>query len=173
MKKNENNHINAVSFAILRNMEENLIEVQDALNLNIDSLIKIINRETEKDKEKIICTMINNQLEQLNSITINELNEVQNNVELLMSYYVLKKDNYDLIIKKGNYIANQILLKIIDGTIKIPINISTLKKTFSSAKIDKKKFYDIFIWVILRYVAIERCISFSNWIKEFKNNIEG
>ena len=176
MKKN----INAVNVeehasSILRTMERDLTKVQEVFDLDLNDLIEIIDRQSDDDKDKIVSTIINRQLENLKSMTMEQFDSIKRDVDEITDYYASKKEEFDVVIEEGDYIANQILFKVIGYNgrkLELPIDISMIKKYCFSTELKEEQFYDAFMWIALRYIAISRCISWQKFEEDYKKNKE-
>lgn len=58
------------------------------------------------------------------------------------------------------------------GKLEIPIDISIIKKYCFGAELKEEQFYDVFILIALRYIAISRCIIWQKSEEEYKKNKE-
>lgn len=173
MKKNINAvNIEEKSSSIMRTMERNLTNVQEVLDLDLNELIEIINSQDNDNKDKIISLMINTQLEKLKSITKEQIISVSRNVDEITDYYASKKEEFDVVIEEGDYIADQILFKVIENRLTIPVDISIIKKYCFSTELKEEQYYDAFMWIVLRYIAISRCILWKNFDEEYKKDEE-
>jgi len=145
-KNNETNEVKAEELALLisNTMERNLTKIQEVLDLDIDDLIDIIERQSEEDSDKIISSVINNQLEKLKtSLTMKKYRDISRDVDDITDYYASKKESFDAVIEEGDTVANEILLKVIGNnkrTISLPIDISILKEYCISSEIKKNNY---------------------------------
>jgi len=173
MKKNINAvNVEELSSSISRTMERDLTKVQEVLDLDLNDLIEIINRQSKDDKDKIISLMINNQIEKLKSITMEQFKSVARDVDEITDYYASKKKEFDVVIEEGDYIADQLLFKVMENKLEIPVDISIIKKYCFSTELKEKQYYDAFMWIALRYIAISRCIIWQKCEEEYKKNKE-
>ena len=167
-KNNETNEVKAEELALLisNTMERNLTKIQEVLDLDIDELIDIIERQFEEDRDKIISSIINNQLEKLKtSLTMKKYRDISRDVDDITDYYASKKESFDAVIEEGDTVANEILLKVIGNnkrTISLPIDISILKEYCISSEIKEEQLYDTLMWIALRYIAIQRCLIWKD-----------
>ena len=167
-KNNETNEVKAEELALLisNTMERNLTKIQEVLDLDIDDLIDIIERQSEEDSDKIISIIINNQLEKLKtSLTMKKYRDISRDVDDITDYYASKKESFDAVIEEGDTVANEILLKVIGNnkrTISLPIDISILKEYCISSEIKEEQLYDTLMWIALRYIAIQRCLIWKD-----------
>ena len=167
-KNNETNEVKAEELALLisNTMERNLTKIQEVLDLDIDDLIDIIERQSEEDRDKIISSIINNQLEKLKtSLTMKKYRDISRDVDDITDYYASKKESFDAVIEEGDTVANEILLKVIGNnkrTINLPIDISILKEYCISSEIKEEQLYDTLMWIALRYIAIQRCLIWKD-----------
>ena len=147
-KNNETNEVKPEELALLisNTMERNLTKIQEVLDLDIDDLIDIIERQSEEDRDKIISSIINNQLEKLKtSLTMKKYRDISRDVDDITDYYASKKESFDAVIEEGDTVANEILLKVIGNnkrTINLPIDISILKEYCISSEIKEEQLYD-------------------------------
>ena len=77
------------------------------------------------------------------------------------------------VIEEGDTVANDILFKVIGKNgrkLSLPIDISIIKEYCFSTELKEDQFYDALMWIILRYIAISRCISWNKWLKEYEKN---
>ena len=169
MKKNIETsvvNIEGLASSISYTMERNLTKVQEVLDLDIDDLIDIIERQSKEDRDKIIAIIINNQLEKLkSSLTIKKYRDISRDIDEITDFYTSKKDSFDAVIEEGDTVANEILFEVIgnnDRTIKLPIDISILKEYCFSSQLKEEQFYDTLMWIALRYIAIQRCLLWKN-----------
>ena len=167
-KNNETNEVKAKELALLisNTMERNLTKIQEVLDLDIDDLIDIIERQFEEDRDKIISSIINNQLKKLKtSLTMKKYRDISRDVDDITDYYASKKESFDAVIEEGDTVANEILLKVIGNnkrTISLPIDISILKEYCISSEIKEEQLYDTLMWIALRYIAIQRCLIWKD-----------
>ena len=167
-KNNETNEVKAEELALLisNTMERNLTKIQEVLDLDIDDLIDIIERQSEEDSDKIISSVINNQLEKLKtSLTMKKYRDISRDVDDITDYYASKKESFDAVIEEGDTVANEILFKVIGNnkrTISLPIDISILKEYCISSEIKEEQLYDTLMWIALRYIAIQRCLVWKD-----------
>ena len=151
-------------------MDRDLNKVQEVLDFDLNDLIQIIDRLDKSEKDQVCSIMINNQLEKLKTITMEQFKSVARDVDEITDYYASKKEEFDVVIEEGDTIADDILFKVIGRNgrkLSLPIDISIIKDYCFSTEIKEEQFYDAFMWIILRYVAILRCIS---WNKANENN---
>ena len=169
MKKNiEKDAVKPEELAILisNTMERNLTKVQEVLDLDIDDLIDIIERLSDEDRDKVIGTIINNQLEKLKtSLTMKKYRDISRDVDEITDYYTSKKDSFDSVIEEGDTVANEILFKVIGNnkrSITLPIDISVLREYCFSSELKEEQFNDTLMWIALRYIAIQRCLVWKD-----------
>lgn len=173
MKKNINAvNIEELASSISNTMERNLTMVQEVLDLDLTDLIDIIDRQPEKDKDKLISFIINKQLEKLKSITMEQFDSIKKDVDEITDYYTSKKEEFDVIIEEGDYVADQLLFKVMKNKLELPIDISIIKKYCFSTELKEEQFYDAFMWIALRYIAISRCIIWQKSEEEYEKNKE-
>ena len=175
MKKNINAvNIEELASSISNTMERNLTMIQEVLDLDLADLIDILERQSNEDRDKIVSIIINNQLEKLQtSLTMKKYRDISRNVDDLTDYYSNKKESFDVVIEEGDYVADQLLLKVMKNKLELPIDISIIKKYCFSAELKEEQFCDVFMWIALRYIAISRCIIWrENKEKYEKKGIE-
>ena len=171
MKKNINAvNVEGLSSSISKTMERDLTKVQEVLDLDLNDLIEIIDRQPDDDKDKIVSTIINKQLEKLKTITMEQFDSIKRDVDEITDYYASQKEEFDVVIEEGDYIANQLLFKVMKDKLELPINISIIKKYCFSTELKEEQFYDTFMWIALRYIAISRCIIWQKCEEEYKKN---
>ena len=171
MKKNINAvNVEGLSSSISKTMERDLTKVQEVLDLDLNDLIEIIDRQPDDDKDKIVSTIINKQLEKLKTITMEQFDSIKRDVDEITDYYASQKEEFDVVIEEGDYIANQLLFKVMKDKLELPINISIIKKYCFSTELKEEQFYDAFMWIALRYIAISRCIIWQKCEEEYKKN---
>lgn len=80
MKKPSNEiNIEQISNFIMQNMNRDLTKVLEVLNLEIVDLSDLIEKLTDEEKDKVIKTVINKQLEKLNTfVTFDKYRKVSN-----------------------------------------------------------------------------------------------
>ena len=80
MKKPSNEiNIEQISNFIMQNMTRDLTKVLEVLNLEIVDLSDLIEKLTDEEKDKVIKTVINKQLEKLNAfVTFDKYRKVSN-----------------------------------------------------------------------------------------------
>lgn len=79
--KKPNNEINIeqISNFIMQNMNRDLTKVLEVLDLEIVDLSDLIEKLTDEEKDKVIKTVINKQLEKLNTfVTFDKYRKVSN-----------------------------------------------------------------------------------------------
>lgn len=173
MKKNINAvNVEELSSSISRTMERDLTKVQEVLDLDLNDLIEIIDRLSNDDKDKVVSSIINKQLEKLKSITMEQFKSVSRDVDEITDYYASKKEEFDAVIEEGDYIANQLLSKVMENKLEIPVDISIIKKYCFSTELKEKQYYDAFMWIALRYISISRCLIWQKCDEEYKKNKE-
>lgn len=168
----EKNDAEEIASVISNTMERNVTKVQEVLDLDLNDLIEIIDRLNDEDKDKVISIIINNQLEKLKSTTIEQINDVSREIDEITDYYASKKEDFDAVIEEGDYVANQILYKVIgynDRKLDLPIDLSIIKDYCFSSDLKEEQFYDALMWIALRYIAIFRCVI---WQKCEENYLE-
>lgn len=164
----EKKDINEIARVISKSMERDLTKVQEVLDLDLNDFIGIIDKLSIEDRDRVISLIINNQLEKLKSITMEQFNSVSRDVDEITDYYTSKKEEFDAVIEEGDYVANQILFKVIgynERKLDLPIDISIIKEYCFSSDLKEEQFYDTFMWIALRYIAIFRCLDWQNMEK--------
>jgi len=172
--------INAVKvkdlvISIQNTMERNLTNVQEMLDLDLNDLIEIVNKLSDKEKELFFHTIINTQLKKLESLKEEEFKNVLRNVDEITDYYTSKKDGFDYVVEEGDYIADQLLHKVIgcnNYKLDLPVDISVVKEYCFSTELKEEQFADTFMWIALRYIAISRCLSWKKWEEEYNKSKE-
>lgn len=152
--------IEEISFAITRNITDDINKIFEVLALEFDDIIQIIdNVKNIKDKNKIILLAINKQLKNLEAkLTIKKYKQLHKKVESVTYYYVSKEEDFEEIVKVGNNISKEILFYLINKNIDLPINIVTIKKYFISTNIKENQLYKILIWILIYYISISKSI---------------
>ncbi|MDO4962627.1 MAG: hypothetical protein Q4E75_00785 [bacterium] len=169
----EKKDVKEVARVISNTMERDLTKVQEVLDLDLDELIQIVNRLDKSERDQVCSILINQELGKLKSLTMEQFKEVSRDVDEITDYYASKKEEFDAVIEEGDTVANDILFKVIGKNgrkLSLPIDISIIKKYCFSTELKEEQFYDALIWIVLRYVAISRCISWNNWLKKYENN---
>ena len=159
-KKKKKKKIEEISFAITRNITDDINKIFEVLALEFDDIIQIIdNVKNIKDKNKIILLAINKQLKNLEAkLTIKKYKQLHKKVESVTYYYVSKEEDFEEIVKVGNNISKEILFYLINKNIDLPINIVTIKKYFISTNIKENQLYKILIWILIYYISISKSI---------------
>ena len=169
----EKRDVKEVARVISNTMERDLTKVQEVLDLDLNELIQIIDRLDKSERDQVCSIMINNELKKLQSLTMEQFREVSRAVDEITDYYASKKEEFDAVIEEGDTVANDILFKVIGKNgrkLSLPIDISIIKEYCFSTELKEEQFYDALMWIVLRYVAISRCISWNNWLKEYEKN---
>lgn len=169
----EKNDAEEIASVISNNMERNVTKVQEVLDLDLNDLIEIIDRLNDEDKDKVISIIINNQLEKLKSTTIEQINDVSREIDEITDYYASKKEDFDAVIEEGDYVANQILYKVIgynDRKLDLPIDLSIIKDYCFSSDLKEEQFYDALMWIALRYITIFRCVIWQKCEENYHEN---
>lgn len=170
--------INAVKveelvISIQNTMERNISNIQDMLDLDLNDLIEIVDKLSNKEKDLFFHTIINTQLKNLESIPEEKIKGVLRDVDEITDYYESKKEGFSYVVEEGDYIADQLLHKVIgrnNHKITLPIDISVVKDYCFSTELKEEQFYDTFMWIALRYIAISRCLSWKEWEEEYNKN---
>lgn len=169
----EKNDAEEIASVISNTMERNVTKVQEVLDLDLNDLIEIIDRLNDEDKDKVISIIINNQLEKLKSTTIEQINDVSREIDEITDYYASKKEDFDAVIEEGDYVANQILYKVIgynDRKLDLPIDLSIIKDYCFSSDLKEEQFYDALMWIALRYITIFRCVIWQKCEENYHEN---
>ena len=169
----EKRDVKEVARVISDTMERDLTKVQEVLDFDLDELIQIIDRLDKSDRDQVCSILINQELEKLKSLTMEQFKEVSRDVDEITDYYASKKEEFDAVIEEGDTVANDILFKVIGKNgrkLSLPIDISIIKEYCFSTELKEEQFYDALMWIALRYIAISRCISWNNWLKEYEKN---
>lgn len=165
--------LSEVARVISSNMENNLTKVQDVLDLDFDEILEVINKYDDVEKDKICSIMINTELEKLKVLNIEQFKSVARDVDEITDYYTSKRKDFDVVIDEGDTVANDILFKLIGKNgrkLTLPINISIIKEYCFSTELKEEQFYETLVWIVLRYVAISRCLTFKKWLEEYEKD---
>ena len=156
--------IDEVSKAIIENTSKDIAKVLDALHLEFENLSFLINNLSNNDKDRVIAMAINKLLEELKSnITMEKYHEIARDIYEITDYYMSKKEEFDVVIEEGDYIANELLFKVIgynNQQLDLPIDVSCIRKYCLSSKIKTEQVYDVLLWIVIRYVTIQKCVSY-------------
>lgn len=156
--------IDEVSKAIIENTSKDIAKVLDALHLEFENLSFLINNLSNSDKDRVIAMAINKLLEELKSnITMEKYHEIARDIDEITDYYMSKKEEFDVVIEEGDYIANELLFKVIgynNQQLDLPIDVSCIRKYCLSSKIKTEQVYDVLLWIVIRYVTIQKCVSY-------------
>lgn len=169
----DNKDVKEIARVISNTMERDLTKVQEVLDLDLNELIQIIDKLDKSKRDQVCSFMINNELEKLKTLTIEQFKEISRDVDEITDYYASKKQEFDAVIEEGDTVANDILFKVIGKNgrkLSLPIDISIIKEYCFSTELKEDQFYDALMWIILRYIAISRCISWNKWLKEYEKN---
>ena len=155
--------IDEISMSIIRVGCENATEVLNVLELEFDYLYyEIIKNFSNDDKDKIILNILNRMLKNFkNLLSVSFYNEMVVDIDKIMSFYNSEKSDFNSIKEKGNYIANDLLFKVIDlkgQPLQLPIDISIIKEYFLKEEMKKEQFYNILLWIVIRYISIYKRI---------------
>ncbi|MBQ8891613.1 MAG: hypothetical protein IJ068_01980 [Bacilli bacterium] len=173
--KKDNKEVKEVARVISNTMERDLTKVQEVLDLDLNDLIQIVDRLDKSDQDEVYSIMINNELNNFKSMSIEQFKSVARDVDEITDYYASKKEEFDAVIEEGDTVANDILFKVIGKNgrkLSLPIDISIIKEYCFSTELKEEQFYDALMWITLRYIAISRCISWNKWLKEYEKNKE-
>lgn len=163
--------LNEVARVVSANMESNLRKIQDVLDLNFDEVLEVINKYEDNEKDKICSIMINAELEKLKALTMEQFKSVARDVDEITDYYASKRKDFDVVIEEGDTVANDILFKLIGKNgrkLTLPIDISVVKEYCFSTELKEELFYETLVWIVLRYVAISRCLTLKEWHDEYE-----
>lgn len=164
-KRSEIVNVNDVAYMITRSMESKINLIKDMLDLDITEILELVEDHAKDKKEEVVNIIINEQLEILKTITMDDYKSVQRDVDEVTDYFASKKEDFEGVIEEGDYIANQILFKVIginNRKLSLPIDISIIKEYCFSTELKEEQYFDTFIWIALRYIAIARCIAWKN-----------
>ena len=158
-----NNKIDEISKIIIKNASEEIKKIHGVLDLEFEDLYSFFENLSNDEKDEVISIIINKLLDNLKSkITMESYRKIARNVDEITDYYASKKDEFDVIIEEGDKIANDLLFKVIGykgQQFDLPIDISCVKKYCLSSEIKKEQVYEVLMWIIIRYIAIDNCIS--------------
>ena len=158
-----NNKIDEISKIIIKNASEEIKKIHGVLDLEFEDLYSFFENLSNDEKDEVISIIINKLLDNLKSkITMESYRKIVRNVDEITDYYASKKDEFDVIIEEGDKIANDLLFKVIGykgQQFDLPIDISCVKKYCLSSEIKKEQVYEVLMWIIIRYIAIDNCIS--------------
>lgn len=163
--------LNEVAEIITTNMESNLTKVQDVLDLELEDILVIINRLKDTEQDEVCNIMINNELEKLKTLSMEQFEIVAREVDEITDYYASKRKDFDVVIEEGDKVANDILFKLIGKNgrkLSLPIDISIIKEYCFSTELKEEQFYETLIWIILRYIAISKCLSLNEWKDKYR-----
>ncbi len=170
MKRNIN-HIEEVSNALIGNTNGEILKILEILDLEFEDLYCILERITDREKDKVLDMTINKLLKELKAIfTREKYQEITKDVDKITSYYISRqKEDFDIVVEEGNHIADDLLSKVINQELNLPINLSNIKKNYLLTKIkNKEQVYYVLLWIIIRYISIKQLISFKEWKKEYE-----
>ena len=166
--KNGIDKINNISEGIIRNTSSELNNVLNALTLEFEHIYCLIENLPNGDKDKVMGNVLNKLLKALREkVTINFYSKITNEVDMVMNYFTSQKDSFDMVKENGNKIANELLF---EEQYKLPIDISSIKKYFLSLKIKKEQIYDVLMWTIIRFIAIDRRMTWQVYFDNLKEN---
>ncbi len=173
--KDTSSKVNQISEAIIKITSNELTKVLDILELESENLNFLLRNLSNKEKDKVMNNTINKLLSKLKKIiTIKKYKEMISQIDEITNYYTSKKNDFSNIIEKGNIIASNILYKTLNDNknSNLLIDIYPLKKYCLSLDIKKEQLYDVLIWIIIRLVAIERCVVWQDYLIDFNSNKE-
>lgn len=160
----KNDKIDDISKSIIEYTDEKVTNILEVLDINFEDMYFLLIRLTDEEKDQVINIVINKLLEQLKStITLEKCYEIREQVDRVTSFCVSQKNDFDIIIEEGNHIANEILFKVIscNELFNLPIDIIGIKKYGLSSKIGLEQVYDVLFWIIIRYIAIIKCLTWQ------------
>ena len=160
--KNENiNYANKITSKMVSDLSK-VIEVQE---FTLDDLTIIINDLKNEQKEKVIEEIINNQLNELKNNKDIDIRKVFKQVDDITDYFIKYYDDDSDIVSECDQIADDLLFKAIgrnERKLELPIDISYIKKYCLTSNIKPNEIYDALIWIIIRYIGLERCYTWNN-----------
>ena len=104
-------------------------------------------------------------------MSIKQFREIKLDIEEITDYYIPNTSNLDLVVEEGDYIADDILNKILENgsnTLKLPIDVSSIIEYCISSKMEKEQYYNTLLWIAIKYSTILQYISYKNWEKIYK-----
>ena len=138
--------------------------IMNTLDLDINDFNSIVEKYTIKEKDFIMNSIINGNLNEINDITKLEYHEIENSVNTIMNFYANFKSKFDNVIKvTGDKLANQILFKEInynESNNDKRVDVAFIKNQYLSSIEDEDIKLNILIWIALKYIAIIRVINF-------------
>ena len=167
IKTNDAGKLNEISLQFTGIIVKNLTKVLEVENLSLNDLRNLFKELTDKEKDKVLEITINYQLQNLKDIiTVEKYREISRQVDDITDYYVWGKgEELDGIITEGDDIATDLLYKVLGHngrTFELPIDISYIKKYCLTSNIKPNEIYDALIWIIIRYIGLERCYTWNN-----------
>ena len=168
MAKNKN-RIVEISQAVIRNTGVELTKILDIKDIDLKYIFSYIDNLSDRDKNTVIISTINQLLETLKSrLTIDLYKRIVNNVNMIMDYINTIQDLH-FNVYEVNDIADDFLFQVIENhQFELPISLSCIKKFCLLKGMNQDQQYDTFIWLIIRYVAIDRCISCQNYLDDIQ-----
>lgn len=168
--KKEEKNLELLVTSITDEIKNSAVKILEVSKLDLDNLVGKMNNLNDEEKDNVISKIINNQLIQLKKeLSIEQFRKIKRDVEDITEYYINSSDEYD-IVEEGDNIADDILFKVLgynNRKMQLPIDISIIKNYCFSSAIKEEKFYDILIWIVMRYIAISTTISYYNWQKNY------
>lgn len=137
--------------------------IMNTLDLDINDFNSIVEKNTIKEKDFIMNSIINGNLNEINDITKLEYHEIENLVNTIMNFYANFKSKFDNVIKvTGDKLANQILFKEINynKSNNNSVDVAYIRNQYLSSIEDEDIKLNILIWIALKYIAIIRVIHF-------------
>lgn len=150
--------------AIATTMHSEIMGIMNALDLNINDFNNVLSRYTYNEQISLLTIMLYKFLNEIKNITKEQLHEIFFYENKVMNFYTTVKSGFKNAIKEyGDKNADQILLKEIKynekGTYD-EVDVSYISKMYLSIfdEEDKDVPTNIFIWIILKYIAIARIV---------------
>ncbi len=175
MKKTTNT-VEEISKVIIKNASDEILKILEVLDLEFEDLYCLIENLPDNDKDKVINITINKLLKKLKlNFDMDLYNEISMEIERIINYYASKKNEFDAVIKEGNRVATDILFKVVGykgQQFDLPIDISCIKRYCLSAEIKKEQVYDVLMWIIIRYIAIDKRMAWQEYLEDLKKNRE-
>lgn len=155
------------AISIANTMRSEIMGVMSTLDLNINDFNNVLSRYTLSEQHFLLTTMLNMSLDEIRSVTPEQFHEISFWADRIMSFYTSVKSGFKNIIKEyGDKIANQILLKEIPYNTRDTydeVDITYIANSYLPEFNDDEEdiTMNIFIWIILKYIAIARIIVIS------------
>lgn len=145
IKTNDTDKLNEISLQFTGIIVKNLTKVLEVENLSLNDLRNLFKELTDKEKDKVLEITINYQLQNLKDI--------------------ITVEKYRELSRQVDDIATDLLYKVLGHngrTLELPIDISYIKKYCLTSNIKPNEIYDALIWIIIRYIGLERCYTWNN-----------